>query len=74
MHKLPLIAIGHSVGFTLPLEVVSKLQLESREYVFLADTSDGYLLTTKDPVQEQLEIGRKIMRERQGVLRELAKK
>jgi putative addiction module antidote len=71
---LKLIQIGNSVGVILPKEILARLNLEKGDTVFVTDADDGVRLTRSTPeVEEQLTIGRRIMRDRRAVLRELAK-
>ena len=74
MTALKLTQIGNSVGVVLPKEMLAKLGLQKGDTVYAVETPDGLRLTTSDPEFEaQMELARKIMRERRAVLRELAK-
>jgi putative addiction module antidote len=71
---LKLTQIGNSVGVILPKEILARLNLEKGDTVFVTDAADGFRLTRSSPeVEEQLAIGRRIMKDRRAVLRELAK-
>ncbi len=74
MHMLKLTQIGNSVGAVFPRELLAKLNIEKGDSLFVTDTPDGMRITAHDPdFEEQMRIGRQIMRERRDVLRELAK-
>ncbi len=74
MHQLKLTQIGNSVGVVLPKEVLAKLKLDKGDSVFVTEAPGGLVLTPYDPnIEEQLRLGREIMRERRDVLRALAK-
>ena len=74
MHQLKLTQIGNSVGVVLPKEVLVKLKLDKGDSVFVTEAPGGLVLTPYDPnIEEQLRLGREIMRERRDVLRALAK-
>jgi hypothetical protein len=48
--------------------------VEKDDHVFAVETPEGYLLTPYDPeVEEQLKIGRKLMRKYRDTLHALAK-
>ena len=72
--KLKITAIGNSAGVILPKELLARLKLEKGDTVFLTESPDGYRITPHDPAfEEQMKIGRQLMKERRAVLRELAK-
>ncbi len=74
MHILKLTQIGNSVGVILPKEMLTKLGLGKGDTVYAIDQPDGVQLTVADPEFEaQMEVARRVMRERRAVLRELAK-
>jgi putative addiction module antidote len=74
MLALKLMTIGDSVGVALPKEVVAKLKVGDGDTLFLTETPDGYAITTRDPdFERQMALAETIMRDRHGVLRELAK-
>ena len=74
MHQLKLTQIGNSVGVILPKEVLARLKVEKGDTVFLTDAPGGVLVSPYDPaVEEQLKLGREIMKENREVLRALAK-
>lgn len=74
MHTLKLTQIGNSVGVVLPRELLIKLGLVKGSTVYAVEQPDGIRLTTADPdFAAQMEVARRVMRERRAVLRELAK-
>mgnify|MGYP002725663551 FL=1 len=74
MTTLKLKAVGNSTGVILPKEVLTKLQVEKGDDLYVVETPDGITLTPYDPeFEHQMEIARKIMKKRRSVLRELAK-
>ncbi len=74
MNTLKLTQIGNSVGVILPKELLAKLGVGKGDTIYAIDQPDGVRLTTADPdFEAQLELARKIMKERRAVLRELAK-
>ena len=74
MPTLKLTSIGTSTGLVIPKEMLSRLKVEKGDSLFAVETPDGYLLTPYDPaVEEQLEAGRRFMRDYRDTFRELAK-
>lgn len=74
MHTLKVTQIGNSVGVILPRELLVKLGLAKGATVYAIEQPDGVRLTTADPdFPAQMEVARRVMRERRAVLRELAK-
>ena len=74
MTALKLTQIGNSVGVVIPKELLAKLGLQKGDTLFAVETPDGLRLTTSDAEFEaQMEVARKVMKERRAVLRELAK-
>jgi putative addiction module antidote len=74
MVKLKLTTVGSSTGVVLPDEVLARLKVEKGDTVFLTDAPDGYRITPYDPeFEQQMELARRVMRERRTVLKELAK-
>jgi putative addiction module antidote len=72
--KLKLRAVGTSTGVLLPKEFLHRLKVQKNDQLFAVETPEGYLLTPYDPdVEQQLKIGRKIMRKYRDTLRALAK-
>jgi putative addiction module antidote len=74
MHTLKLTQIGNSLGVILPREMLAKLGMAKGDTVYAIDQPDGVRLTIADPdFAAQMEVARKVMKDRRTVLRELAK-
>jgi putative addiction module antidote len=74
MATLKLRAIGNSVGVVLPKELLTRLHLSEGDTLHAIETPEGLMLTVLDPeAQEQLRVGREVMKRYRNVLRELAK-
>lgn len=74
MFSLKLVQIGNSVGFVLPKEAASKLNVEKGDVVFLTESPDGYRISPYDPTfEKQMKVAERIMKKRRSVLRVLAK-
>lgn len=74
MISLKLVQIGNSVGFVLPKEAASKLNVEKGDVVFLTESPDGYRISPYDPTfEKQMKVAERIMKKRRSVLRVLAK-
>ncbi len=73
MTPLKLTQVGNPVGVILPAEVLARLKVEAGDTVFVTDVAGGVLLTSQDPaLEEQLELGRELMREFREALHQLA--
>jgi putative addiction module antidote len=74
MHALKLTQIGNSVGVILPREMLAKLGMAKGDTIYAIDQPDGVRLTVADPdFAAQMDVARRVMKERRAVLRELAK-
>ncbi len=74
MVKLKVTTVGSSAGVVLPKEVLARLKIEKGDTLFLTEAPDGYRITPYDPdFERQMELARRVMRERRHVLRDLAK-
>ena len=74
MHALKLTQIGNSVGMILPRELLVKLGVSKGDTVYAVDQPDGVRLTVADPdFAAQMDVARRVMKDRRAVLRELAK-
>jgi putative addiction module antidote len=72
--KLKLRAVGTSTGVVLPKEFLHRLKVRKDDELFAIETPEGYLLTPYDPeIEEQLKLGRELMKEHRETLRALAK-
>jgi putative addiction module antidote len=74
MHALKLTQIGNSVGVILPRELLTKLGMAKGDTIYSVDQPDGVRLTVANPdFAAQMDVARRVMKERRAVLRELAK-
>jgi len=74
MYTLKLTQVGNSVGAIFPKEVLTRLNLEKGDELYLTDSPDGLRITVHNPEFEtQMKAARDIMKKRRAVLRELAK-
>jgi putative addiction module antidote len=74
MQALKLTQIGNSMGIILPREMLAKLGVTKGDTIYAIDQPDGVRLTVADPgFAAQMEVARKVMKDRRAVLRELAK-
>jgi putative addiction module antidote len=74
MVALKLVNIGNSVGVVIPKDLLGKLGVGKGDTVYAVDTPEGLRLSVSDPeFESQMEVARRIMKERWAVLRELAK-
>ena len=67
--------IGNSLGVVLPKEVLSRLNVQDGDKVFLTEAPDGsYRITPYDPeFEKQIKIGKPFMARYRNTLRALAK-
>ena len=74
MSAIKLIAVGNSVGMTLPKEMLARLGVKKGDTLYAIETPDGIRLTAGDPeFAAQMAVARKLMKRWRNVLRELAK-
>jgi putative addiction module antidote len=74
MATLKLRAIGNSVGVVLPKELLAKLDLAEGDTVQVVETQEGFLLTpASSDVEEQLRLGRELMKTYRETFAALAK-
>lgn len=74
MVKLKVTTVGNSTGLVLPKEVLARLKIAKGDVVYLTEAPDGYRITPYDPdFERQMDLARRVMRERRDALRELAK-
>jgi len=74
MQALKLTQIGNSMGVILPREMLARLGLAKGDTIYAVDQPDGVRLTVADPdFAAQMDVARRVMKERRAVLRELAK-
>lgn len=71
---LKLTAVGTSTGVVIPKEMLNRMKVERGDSLHVIETPDGYLLTPYDPkVAEQVEAGRKFMKDNRDVFKALAR-
>ncbi len=74
MHTLKLTQVGNSIGAIFPKDLLTKMNLEKGDELFLTESPDGFRITKSDPEFEaQMAVAREVMKENWAVLRELAK-
>jgi len=75
MSTLKLRAIGNSVGVVLPKELLARLGVGEGDTLHVVEQpGNGLLLTTLDPdTDEQVRLGRELMKEYRETFRALAK-
>ncbi len=75
MSPLKLRAIGNSVGVVLPKELLARLGVAEGDRLHVVEQpGNGLLLTTLDPARdEQVRLGRELMKEYRETFRALAK-
>ncbi len=72
--ELKLTKIGNSLGVILPKELLSNLNIDKGDALWVSEAQSGYRITPYDPeFGEQIEAAKQIMKKRRNVLRELAK-
>ena len=73
MSELKLVRIGDGVGVALPLEMLEGLGVGEGDTLAAVFTPGGIQLSAGEAVLEgQMAVARRLMRERQGILRRLA--
>ena len=73
MSALKVTAIGNSLGVILPKEGVTLLRVQKGDHLHVLVTPRGIELSPFDPVlDEQLEVGRSVMKRYRSALRKLA--
>ncbi len=74
MMALKIRRLGNSMGVVIPKEVLTRLNVEMGDTIFLTESPDGFHLTAYDEeFEKQMKIARKIMKEDRDILRALAK-
>lgn len=74
MTALKLTAVGTSMGVIIPKDMLAHLKVEKGDTLYAIETKDGYFLTPYDPaINQQLEEGRKFMKEYHETFKALAK-
>ena len=73
MPALKVTAIGNSLCVILPKELVAQLRVQKGDHLHVLVTPRGIELSPFDPeLDEQLEVGRSVMRRYRSTLRKLA--
>jgi putative addiction module antidote len=71
--KLTLTQIGNSVGAVFPKEVLSKLNVQKGDSLFLSETSEGYILSHFEAdFEEQIQAAKEGLSKYRHTLRKLA--
>ncbi|PWS38640.1 AbrB/MazE/SpoVT family DNA-binding domain-containing protein [Falsiroseomonas bella] len=74
MASVRLRSVGNSVGVVFPKELLAKYNLSEGDTVQVVETPDGFLLTPVSPdVEEQLRLGRELMKTYRETFAALAK-
>lgn len=74
MHKVKLTSIGTSTGIVIPKDVLTRLNVEKGDFLYLTEGPDGITVSPYDPeLAEELELGRKFMGKYRETYRALAK-
>ena len=65
--------VGNSAGIVLPKEMLSHMNVEKGDVLFVSKTRDGIqLVPYEETLAAQMEAAREVMRENRDVLRKLA--
>ena len=73
MSSLKVTAIGNALGVILPKELVAQLRVQKGDHLHVLVTPRGIELSPFDPaLDEELEVGRSVMRRYRSTLRKLA--
>jgi putative addiction module antidote len=65
--------VGNSAGIVLPKELLSHMNVEKGDTLFVSKTPDGiHLVPYEETLAVQMETAREVMRENRDVLRKLA--
>ena len=70
---LKITTVGNSAGIVLPKELLSHMNVEKGDTLFVTKTSDGIqLVPYEESFAAQMDVMREVMRENRDVLRKLA--
>ena len=65
--------VGNSAGIVLPKEILSHMNVQKGDSLYITRTSDGiHLVPYEETFSAQMEAAREVMRENRDVLRKLA--
>jgi putative addiction module antidote len=71
--KVKITTVGNSAGIVLPKEILSQMNLQKGDSLYVTKTSDGiHLVPYDDSFANQMDAAREVMREHRDVLRKLA--
>jgi putative addiction module antidote len=71
--QVKITTVGNSAGIVMPKELLSHLNVQKGDSLFVTKTPDGiHLVAYDEEFAMQMEAGREIMRENRDVLRKLA--
>jgi putative addiction module antidote len=72
-NTVKLTTIGNSVGIVLPKEILTKLNVEKGDTLYISETPEGIELTPYDQdFADEMKAARRVMKENRDVLRRLA--
>jgi putative addiction module antidote len=71
--KVKITTVGNSAGIVLPKEILSHMNMQKGDSLYVTKTSDGiHLAPYDDSFATQMSAAREVMREHRDVLRKLA--
>ena len=74
MQTLKLTTVGTSTGIVIPKDMLARMKVKKGDALYAVETHNGFLLTPYDPsIEEQLEAGRKFMKDYRETFKALAK-
>lgn len=74
MQTLKLTTVGTSTGIVIPKDMLARMKVKKGDALYAVETPNGFLLTPYDPsIEEQLEAGRKFMKDYRETFKALAK-
>ncbi|MHB8145780.1 MAG: AbrB/MazE/SpoVT family DNA-binding domain-containing protein [Vulcanimicrobiaceae bacterium] len=74
MTRLKLTRIGNSIGAIFPKDVLTRMNVDVGDVVYLTDSPDGVRVTPYNPdFERQMTVAENVMKKRRAALRELAK-
>ncbi len=74
MSELKLTSVGTSTGAVIPKEMLTRMKVGKGDTLYAIETPEGYLLTPYDPsIEDQLNAGRKFMKQYRDTFKALAK-
>jgi putative addiction module antidote len=71
--KVKITTVGNSAGIVLPKEILSHMNMQKGDSLYVTKTRDGIqLVPYDDSFASQMDAAREVMREHRDVLRKLA--